>query len=86
MTWADPRLRAAPMGVVDVPGIVAEWAARHGLPRSAARVSCSRGVLEVAFGRGVPATARRDLAAEIRRAASVTMTPHLASVTVHVGL
>lgn len=74
------------MAVVDVPSLVAEWAARHGLPRSAVRVSGSRGVLEVAFGRGVPAAARRELAVEVRRAASVTMTPNLTSVTVHVGL
>lgn len=86
MTWADPRLRTSPMAVVDVPSLVAEWATRHGLPRSAVRVSCSRGVLEVAFKRGVPAAARRELAVEVRRAASVTMAQNLASVTVHVGL
>lgn len=74
------------MAIVDVPILVAEWAARHGLPRSAARVSGSRGVLEVAFGRGVPAAARRELAVEIRHAAYVCMTPNLTSVTVHVGL
>jgi len=74
------------MAAVDVPSIVAEWAARHDLPRSAVRVSISRGLLEVAFKRGVPAAARRELAVEIHRAASVTMTPNPTSVTVHVGL